>query len=35
MSLTDTEIRGAKTAGKPYKLYDREGLFALIKPERL
>jgi integrase len=32
MALTDTEIRGAKPSEKPYKLYDREGLFALIKP---
>jgi integrase len=32
MALTDTEIRGAKPAKKAYKVYDREGLFALIKP---
>jgi integrase len=32
MALTDTEIKGAKPGEKPYKLYDRDGLFALIKP---
>jgi integrase len=32
MALTDTEIRGAKPGEKPYKLYDREGLFLLINP---
>ena len=32
MALTDTAIKGSKPAEKPYKLYDREGLFALIKP---
>lgn len=32
MALTDTEIKGAKPSEKPYKLYDRDGLFALVKP---
>jgi integrase len=32
MAMTDTELRGAKPDKRPYKLYDREGLFALIKP---
>ena len=32
MALTDTEIRGAKPLeDKAYKLYDRDGLFALVK----
>jgi hypothetical protein len=32
MALTDTAIRGAKPGTKPFKLYDREGLFLLINP---
>jgi integrase len=32
MALTDTEIRCAKPARKAFKLYDREGLFALVNP---
>ncbi len=32
MALTDTAIRGAKPSTKPFKLYDREGLFLLINP---
>jgi integrase len=32
MALTDTEVKGARPAAKPYKLYDRDGLFALVKP---
>lgn len=30
--LTDTEIRAAKPAAKPYKLWDRWGLFLLVTP---
>ena len=32
MPLTDAKIRSAKPAAKPYKLYDMNGLFMLIKP---
>lgn len=32
MPLTDTKIKAASPAEKPYKLYDREGVFALIRP---
>jgi integrase len=32
MALTDTAIRGAKPGSKPYKVYDREGLFLLVNP---
>jgi integrase len=32
MALTDTAIRGAKPGMKPFKLYDREGLFLLVNP---
>ena len=32
MALTDTAIRRAKPGTKPFKLYDREGLFLLINP---
>ncbi len=32
MALTDTEIKGTKPQEKAFKLYDREGLFLLIKP---
>jgi len=30
MALTDTKIRNAKPKSKPYKLHDRDGLFALV-----
>lgn len=32
MSLTDTTIRNAKIAAKPYKLADEKGLFLLVSP---
>jgi integrase len=32
MALTDTAIRATKPARKPYKMYDREGLFLRINP---
>jgi hypothetical protein len=32
MALTDSAIRGAKPAQKPFKLYDRDGLFLLVDP---
>src|ERR1700678_2039011 len=32
MALTDTAIRGTKPGKKPFKIYDREGLFLLINP---
>jgi hypothetical protein len=32
MALTDTSIRNAKPAQKPYKLYDSGGLFIQITP---
>ena len=32
MALTDTAIRGTKPGQKPFKLYDREGLFLLVNP---
>jgi integrase len=32
MALTDTTIRNAKPASKPYKLYDRDRLFLLVHP---
>src|SRR6202041_342590 len=32
MALTDTAIRGTKPGLKPFKLYDRDGLFLLINP---
>lgn len=32
MALTDTALRNAKPAAKPYKLYDEKGLFILIQP---
>ncbi len=32
MALTDTAIRSAKTQDRPYKLYDRNGLFLLVNP---
>ena len=32
MSLTELQIRAAKPAEKPYKLYDEKGLFLLVKP---
>jgi integrase len=30
--LSDTKIRGAKTLRKPYKLFDGDGLFLLVRP---
>jgi integrase len=32
MPLTDTAIRGSKPATRPFKIYDRDGLFLLINP---
>ena len=32
MALTDTAVRGAKPGNRPYKIYDRDGLFLLINP---
>ncbi len=32
MALTDTAIRTVKLAKKPFKMYDREGLFLLVNP---
>jgi hypothetical protein len=32
LALTDTAIRGTRPAEKPFKLYDREGLFLLVNP---
>ena len=32
MALTDTAIRGTKSGTKPFKMYDREGLFLLVNP---
>jgi integrase len=32
MALTDTTIRSTKPAKKPFKMYDREGLFLLVNP---
>lgn len=32
MPLTDTAIKGSKASEKAYKLYDRNGLFLLVKP---
>ncbi|ASP20090.1 prophage CP4-57 integrase [Antarctobacter heliothermus] len=32
MALTDLKIKKAKTAEKPYKLYDSLGLFVLVNP---
>lgn len=32
MPLTDTAIRNAKPAGKPFKLFDTQGLFLLVNP---
>ena len=32
MALTDAAIRATKPAKKPYKMYDREGLFLLVNP---
>jgi hypothetical protein len=31
-ALTDAAIRARKPATKPYKMYDREGLFLLVNP---
>jgi integrase len=32
MALTDAAIRATKPAKKPFKMYDREGLFLLVNP---
>src|SRR5450631_84806 len=32
MSLTDTAIKAAKPAAKPYKLFDERGLYLLVNP---
>jgi hypothetical protein len=32
MKLTDTQIKGEKPRDKAHKMYDREGLFLLVKP---
>jgi hypothetical protein len=32
MSLTDTAIKTAKPAAKPYKLFDEKGLYLLVNP---
>lgn len=32
MSLTDAKIKNAKAGSKPFKLYDRDGLFLLVNP---
>jgi hypothetical protein len=32
MALTDTAIRQSKPGKKPYKIYDRDGLFLLVNP---
>src|ERR1700734_2977529 len=32
MALTDAAIRATKPGKKPFKLYDREGLFLLVNP---
>ena len=32
MPLTDTAIRGTKPGQKPFKVYDRDGLFLLVNP---
>jgi integrase len=32
MPLTDTAIRGTKPGQKPFKIYDRDGLFLLVNP---
>ncbi len=32
MALTDTAVRGAKPKLKPFKMYDRNGLFLLVNP---
>lgn len=32
MALTDIAIRGTKPSTRPYKIYDRDGLFLLVNP---
>lgn len=32
MALTDTALRNAKPADKPYKLYDEKGLYLIVNP---
>ena len=31
-TLTDTTIRATKPSKRPYKVYDRDGLFLLVNP---
>jgi hypothetical protein len=33
MKLTDTAIKAAKPALKPYKLFDGRGLYLLVNPD--
>ena len=35
MPLSDTAIRTLKPGEKPYKTYDRDGLFLLVNPRDL
>jgi hypothetical protein len=32
LALTDIAIRGTKPRQKPFKMYDRDGLFLLVNP---
>jgi Arm domain-containing DNA-binding protein len=32
MALTDVAIRGARPSARPFKVYDRDGLFLLVNP---
>jgi len=32
MALSDTALRNAKPADKPYKLYDERGLYLIVNP---
>jgi hypothetical protein len=32
MALTDIAIRGARLSARPYKVYDRDGLFLCVIP---
>jgi len=33
MNLTDTHLRAAKASEKPYKLFDGQGLYLLVRPD--
>lgn len=33
MALSDTALRNAKPADKPYKLYDERGLYLIVNPK--